>query len=182
MFEELLKAARRANGEELETPRKKIPPPPSPRCNAPQKWYEKKWGVGLMLIICFPIGAIMLWQNPRYSNGTKGGITASLIFLFLFYQYSTYEPPPPSTYKYESAYTERSYEVSYLPSGATWMDDSERVRKNSSRVKVEVTGNKIVSASGGKLIQIYFLEGQNAGSWGYVRESALKRDDSYKSN
>lgn len=175
MFEELLKAARRANGEEKEPSRKYEPPPKTPKYDAPQKWYEKKWGVGLMLIICFPLGAILLWQNPRYSNGVKGLITAAFIFSFMFYQYGTYEPPP-TTYKYESAYTEISYDdVSYLSSGASWMDERGLVHKNASGVKVEVTGNEIVAASGGKMIQIYFLEGQNAGSWGYVRESALSR-------
>lgn len=55
------------------------------------------------------------------------------------------------------------------------MDDSGRLRKNSRRVKVEVTGNTVVMADGSKRTQIYFLEGNNAGSWGYVTSGSLSR-------
>ena len=175
MFEDILRAAKKANGENFEKPTEYSPPAPLPQYDAPTKWYEKKWGIGLLLIICFPLGAILLWQNPRYSNQVKGGITAGIIFLFLFYRYNIYEPPPPSKHRYESTYTESSYDVSYLPSGALWIDDSGQSRKNSSRVKVEVTDNTVVMADGSKKTQIYFLEGSNAGTWGYVNSSSLSK-------
>lgn len=173
MFEDMLRAARKANGENFDKPRNYPPPAPPPQYDAPTKWHEKKWGIALALIICFPIGVILLWKNPRYSNKVKGGITAAILFLFLFYRYSTYEPTPAPVSKQES-YTQ-SYAVGYLRQGATWEDDRGRSHKNSKRVKVEVTGNTIVSAEGGRLQQIYFLEGSNAGSWGYVTSGSISK-------
>lgn len=84
MFEDILRAARKANGETVDTPPKTISAlPKTSKYDEPKKWYEKKLGVALALIICFPIGVILLWQNPRYSNGTKGCITSAVIFLIL---------------------------------------------------------------------------------------------------
>lgn len=174
MFEDILRAAKRANGENFDKPRN-YPPAPPPQYEAPTKWHEKNWGVALALIICFPIGAILLWKNPRYSNTAKGGITVGIIFLFLFYRYSTYEPPPPSEYRYESNYIESNYDTSYLLGGTTWIDDSGKSHINSNRVKVEVTSNTVVMANGNRRVQIYFLEGSNAGSWGYVNSSSLSK-------
>ena len=64
--EDILRAARKANGEIID---KRSAPPalksPSPKYDAPQKWYEKKWGVGLLLITCFPLGVIEFAANPH---------------------------------------------------------------------------------------------------------------------
>lgn len=170
--EDILPAARKANGEIID---KRSAPPalksPSPKYDAPQKWYEKKWGVGLLLITCFPLGVILLWQNPRYSNQMKGSITAGIICLILFYYYSTYEPP---TRRQEPYYTQSSsysssYDVGYLRKGSMWIDENGNSHYTSKDVKVEIwRDNQIVTADGGKLTQIYFLEGYWAGSWGYI--------------
>lgn len=55
MFEDILRAAKKANGENLNKP-PSYPMVKTPKYDAPAKWYEKKWGVALMLIICFPLG------------------------------------------------------------------------------------------------------------------------------
>ena len=120
------------------------------------------------------MGVILSLKNPRYSNKVKGGITAGIIFLFLFYRYSTCEPPPVPVSKQESSHTQ-SYDVGCLRQSATWEDDRGRSHKNSKRVKIEVPGNTIVSADGGRLQQIYFLEGSNAGAWGYVTSGSISK-------
>ena len=99
----------------------------------------------------------------------------SIIFSILFYRYSTYEPPPPSEYRYESAYARSEYDVGYLLAGTTWVDGNGRSHINSSRVKIEVTSNTVVMANGSSRIQIFFLEGSNAGSWGYVNKNSISR-------
>ena len=59
MFEDILRSAKKANGESLDKP-PTYPMVKTPQYDAPTKWYEKKWGVGLMLIICFPL---LITQN-----------------------------------------------------------------------------------------------------------------------
>ena len=188
MFEDILRAAQKANGETLGEPPKPKYEPPKPKYDEPTKWYEKKWGVALALIICFPIGAILLWQNPRYSNQIKGGVTAGIIFLFLFYRFSFNEPSPSPDYRHESAYTQSngyddsqfttyqgSYgDVGYLKQDVQWLDGNGDFHHNSRKVKVEI-GKQKIEALDGKLTQIYFLEGKNAGMWGYVSEYSLER-------
>ena len=73
-----------------------------------KKWYEKNWGIALLLILCFPLGVILLWQNPRYSNQLKGGITASFIFLILFCSFDTHESPQRSSYQKDSSSTQKA--------------------------------------------------------------------------
>ena len=56
----------------------KFAPPPKLR------WHEKTWGILLALIICFPIGVILLLQSPRHSNQFKGGIMLMCVCAFFF--------------------------------------------------------------------------------------------------
>lgn len=138
-----------------------------------------------MLIICFPLGVILLWKNPRYSNKTKGGITAAILFLILYTPLATDKPVShnaKSTYTQSSAYDDTdkrflSYQGSsgcsgYLRQGVKWLDKSGDFHYVSETVMVEI-GRQKITASDGRLTQIYFLEGSNAGSWGYVPESSI---------
>ena len=109
MFEDILRAARKANGETFDEQSKNVSTPPKPLIyDEPKKWYEKKWGIALVLIICFPIGAILLWQNPRYSNQAKGGVTAAVIFLILFGYFNSDSAKEKPTYHRESVATRES--------------------------------------------------------------------------
>ena len=184
MFEDILRAAKKANGENFDKPLS-YPMIKTPQYDAPKKWYEKKWGVGLMLIICFPLGAILLWQNPRYSNTAKGSITAAILFLILYIPLSSDKPVShntKSTYTHSAAYDDidkrfLSYQGSsgcsgYLRKGVQWLDKNGDFYYISEAVMVEI-GKQKVTASDGRLTQFYFLEGSNAGSWGYVRESSI---------
>ena len=107
MFEDILRAAKKANGENFDKP-PSYPMVTTPQYDAPKKWYEKKWGVGLMLIICFPLGAILLWQNPRYSNAAKGGITVAVVFLIFFVHNNYRSPEKPSSARQNINYTTQS--------------------------------------------------------------------------
>ena len=144
------------------------------------KWYEKNWGVALALIVCFPVGLILLWQNPRYTNQIKGIITVAILFLIL---YNPLAADKPVSHNTKSVYTQSnsfmSYQGSngdtgYLKQGAEWLDGNGDFHYNSRKVKVEIGKQKIV-ASDGKLTQIYFLEGKYSGIWGYTRENCLSK-------
>ncbi len=57
----------------------RLPPRPQSndsetRNNDKPKWYEKTWVIVIAFIVCFPVGAILLWDNPRYSKLTKGAL------------------------------------------------------------------------------------------------------------
>lgn len=184
MFEDILRAAKKANGEDFDKPRN-YPPAPPPQYDAPKKWYEKNWGVGLLLIICFPLGLILLWHNPRYSNTAKGGITAAILFLILYNPLAADKPVSHntrSTYTQSSAYddTDKSFmsyqggsgSSGYLRQGVKWLDKKGDFRYVSETVMVEI-GKQKITASDGRLTQIYFIEGSNAGEWGYVPESSI---------
>ena len=188
MLEDILRAARKANGETFgESPKSLSPPPKSTKYDAPKKWHEKKWGVALALIICFPIGLILLWQNPRYTNQIKGIITFAILFLIL---YNPLAADKPVSHNTKSVYTQSnshddldkrymSYQGSngdtgYLKQGAEWLDGNGDSHYNSRKVKVEISKQKVVALDG-KLTQIFFLEGDYKGSWGYTRENFLSR-------
>ena len=187
-IEEILRAARKANGETFGAPPKPISPPPKPiKYDEPKKWHEKKWGVALALIVCFPIGLILLWQNPRYTNGIKGVITVAILFLILNNPLAADKPVSHDT---KSVYTQNnrynnagnqlmSYQGSngdtgYLRQDAEWLDGNGDFHYNSKKVKVEIGKQKVV-ASDGRLTQIYFLEGKYCGVWGYTSEYNISR-------
>ena len=84
-------------------------------------------------------------------------------------------PGLSSNYNISSEKKETSYEIGYLKKGAAWQDEAGKAYYNPEKVKVEVWKQKIVTGTGGKLIQIYFLEGNYIGRWGYVREISLSQ-------
>lgn len=72
-------------------------------------------------------------------------------------------------------YSERS-SIGYLKAGANWENDKGTVYKNGKKVKIEMRRVKIVGAKRENLIQIYFLEGVNAGTWGWTYEEYVTRN------
>lgn len=178
-IEDIFRAAKKANGENFEKPPEYPPSSPPPQYGSPTKWYEKKWGIALALIICFPLGAILLWQNPRYSNQAKGRVTAGIIFLFLFHCFSTYEPNPGVEWKQNNQKQQTSdsntYDIGYLKKGTSWQDENQKWVYNLKDIKVEIWNRHVVTGEGLKLTQIYFLEGEYMGSWGYTRENFLSK-------
>lgn len=68
-----------------------------------------------------------------------------------------------------------TYDIGYLKQGAAWEDETGKAHYNAKQVKVEIWKQKIVTGGNSNLIQIYFLEGENTGQWGYVREISLSR-------
>ena len=141
----------------------------------PERWYEKHWGIWLALIICFPIGIILLCSSRKYSSGSKIAISLAMVCLIFFVLYDS-RPESTSTYRQNSVVTQssNSYDVGYLKQGATWTD-GDMVYRNSRRVQVEIHNSTIVMADGSRLTQIYFLEGVHSGKWGYTTRSSLSK-------
>lgn len=144
----------------------------SPQEQDDPKWYEKTWLIAILILFVFPVGLIWLWSVGRYSRNVKVAVTVIVAFLVFIGQTGENSYNKSSVYNKTST---QSNSVGYLRQGATWEDDSGKSHMNSNRVKVEVTGNTIVMSDGSKRVQIYFLEGRNAGSWGYVNSSSLSR-------
>ena len=67
-----------------------------------------------------------------------------------------------------SSKVEVSHNVAYLIEGARWQDSSGQIYRNSKDIQIEVWSREVVTSEGEKLTQIYFLEGENQGLWGYV--------------
>ncbi len=47
------------------------------------EWYDKKWLVGLLCILFFPVGLYALWKSNTISKGWKIGVTAILAILVI---------------------------------------------------------------------------------------------------
>lgn len=197
-LEDILRAARKANGEPIgkpASPPSSYNPPPEhdeQDENDKKNWYKKTWCIILFLVIFYPVGLILLWISPRGSFQLKGIVTASIIFSVVYFNVGNsfviriLYPPPVETERSERVYrsekvystTEKvsTYDNGYLAGGSEWFDGSGNSHYNSKKVKVEITNNTIVTSSGTRLKQIYFLEGNYIGSWGYTRASYLSYD------
>ena len=46
-------------------------------------WYEKKWFVWLMVIICFPIGLALMWKSPAFGTKTRVIVTGFFALLVI---------------------------------------------------------------------------------------------------
>ena len=165
LIENILRSARKANGEVTNKLSEKNSSNVLVSGQKEKKWYEKTWLICFMLIFFFPLGLIMLWLFGEYSVKAKSVVTL-IIVLLLFIGYENNVSPGVSI---------RSYDVGYLKRGTAWEDEKGKAHYNSKSVKVEIWRQKIVMGDGSELIQIYFLEGENAGEWGYVRDIALQR-------
>lgn len=150
------------------------------KISPPERWYEKHWGIWLLLILCFPLGVILLCSSRKYSSGSKIGIVLAMMCLILYAPaafHDSHEDKKTSTRRQETNYSESSssYDIGYLNSGAKWVDNSGVAHRNSKRTKVEIWKQQIVTADGGRATQIYFLEGEYSGSFGFTSGSSLSR-------
>ena len=85
-------------------------------------------------------------------------------------------PSSSSSYNISSEEKKPSSKIGYLKKGASWQDETGKAYYNREKVKVEIKWTpKLVTETGGDLIQIYFLEGDYSGRWGYVREISLSQ-------
>lgn len=70
------------------------------------------------------------------------------------------------------------YVEGYLLENVYWADIMGNIHYNSQETRIEIWKSKIVTANGGEITQIYFLEGKYRGYWGYVGdEEYLLEDD-----
>ena len=184
-MEDILRAARKANGEQIspkphETPAKSSPP----KYDMPKKWYEKHWLIWFLLIFLYPVGLMMLWAFSRYTKKVKTGITIATLALFLV-GYGGDDFQRKSSLQSGSSYDERDQRTltyltyqggsgssGYLRKGVKWLDKNGEFHYITETVMVEIGKEKIV-ASNGRLTQIYFIAGENAGQWGYVSEKSI---------
>ena len=126
------------------------------------KWYEKNWLIWFLLIFLCPVGLIWLWKFARYSVRVKWGITVVFVLLMLI------------GYSSDSVQS-NTYEIGYLKRGSTWLDEYRKWNYSPNTIQIEIWNRHIVTSDGETLIQIFFLEGDCKGSWGYTRENFLSR-------
>lgn len=48
-----------------------------------KKWYQKSWGIGLLLLFVFPVGAYLLWKYGEFNIKTKKILTGIFAVIFL---------------------------------------------------------------------------------------------------
>ena len=63
-------------GEMLDQQTAASPPPPEPSVMEPpvpppKPWYQKGWGVFLLILFFFPVGLFLLWKNESFSFNSK---------------------------------------------------------------------------------------------------------------
>ena len=136
MIDEILRAAKKANGipDYKSTRPLSSNPPPKQRGN-------KKWsGTIILIVLLFVLGGYN--SDSSDSNSLSKG--------------------------------KRTYVIGYLNKGSSWLDRYDNWNYNTEKVQVEIWGEPpLVMPDGTKLTQIYFLEGECAGEWGYTRENFL---------
>lgn len=69
-----------------------------------------------------------------------------------------------------------SYVEGYLKKNSPWVDKLGIWRFSSENTRIEIWQQKIIMSGGGEMTQIFFLEGENAGFWGYTTEEFLLYD------
>ena len=47
----------------------------------PQKWYQKTFGIILLLIFFFPIGLYLMWRYGKCNKTVKIVVTAALVII-----------------------------------------------------------------------------------------------------
>lgn len=52
--------------------------------NINKKWYQKSWGIGILLLCVFPVGAYLLWKYGEFNTKTKKFLTGIFAVVFLF--------------------------------------------------------------------------------------------------
>lgn len=56
----------------------------SSSANINKKWYQKSWGIGILLLCVFPVGAYLLWKYGEFNTKTKKILTGIFAAVFLF--------------------------------------------------------------------------------------------------
>ena len=103
------------------------------------KWYQKTWGIVLLLLFFFPAGLYFLWKSERSKNAKIAGTIA--VALLVIYSIAT-KPPTPSP-------TSTSRQESTLPAEVTQeLKDNIIFRLNSQlkevrNIAIKRTGNLI---------------------------------------
>lgn len=62
-----------------------------PKKSSKKKWYQKTWGIVLMLVIFFPVGLFLLWKYTNLKKPLKILITALVGLIFIFSNSSVLE-------------------------------------------------------------------------------------------
>lgn len=57
--------------------------------NINKKWYQKSWGIGLLLLCVFPVGAYLLWKYGEFNVKTKKILTGIFAVIFLIMMFSS---------------------------------------------------------------------------------------------
>ena len=168
MFEDILRAARKANGELADSVARSTIPE---RGSTSISWYKKDWFIWLLLIFFTPIGLIWMWLFAKYDNKAKCIFTVIFVaFLTIGHFYGSNDRIPSS-----KPATSSSYDVGYLRSGSSWVDGDGRTHYSSKKAEVEIWDRQVIMSNGERLTQIYFLSGEYTGEWGYVCSSSLSR-------
>ena len=54
-----------------------------------KKWYQKSWGIGLLLLCVFPVGAYLLWKYGEFNVKIKKILTGIFAVIFLIMIFSS---------------------------------------------------------------------------------------------
>ena len=57
--------------------------------NINKKWYQKSWGIGILLLCVFPVGAYLLWKYGEFNVKTKKILTGIFAVIFLIMMFSS---------------------------------------------------------------------------------------------
>lgn len=65
--------------------------------NINKKWYQKSWGIGILLLCVFPVGAYLLWKYGEFNVKTKKILTGIFAVIFLIMMFNSGNDSQKST-------------------------------------------------------------------------------------
>ena len=96
--------------------------------NINKKWYQKSWGIGLLLLCVFPVGAYLLWKYGEFNVKTKKILTGIFAVIFLIMMFSSgndnQEPAKENIVQTEQQESTQEEKKEILPQVQSVMDST----------------------------------------------------------
>lgn len=105
-----------------------------------KKWYQKSWGIGLLLLCVFPVGAYLLWKYGEFNIKTKKILTGifAVIFLIMLFGGSDEEQKPAKETVVQTEQQPAQEEKKEIPPKVQSVMDSTNVDETQAEKIVSV--------------------------------------------
>lgn len=105
-----------------------------------KKWYQKSWGIGLLLLFVFPVGAYLLWKYGEFNTKTKKVLTGifAVIFLIMIFGGGNDEQKPAQETVAQTEQQPEQEEKKEIPPQVQSVMDSTNVNETQAEKIVSI--------------------------------------------